>query len=314
MELVERLWSIELALGLSVTLGVPVERHTSAASHGGGTEEDPDPRVMKMKTSVVLVSSRWALLVLVLAAWLALSARADCEVDCARCSGRLWLQQTRISSIACVLQCEGRLNVGSSWGLCRGLLQGTESTPPEDEREMTENGPQQQHQEEKKYGGFIKRYGGFMKRYGGFMKRYGGFMKKAAELYAMEPDDVDRGREILSNSDVEVLANQVEDDSEREETARRDFLNARGGATGLEGVEKRYGGFMRRAFDSEGQRPLQKRYGGFMRRVGRPEWGEEIKRYGGFLKRSPQEDEEENEEDEEESLEMEKRYGGFMGF
>ncbi|KAL7880018.1 hypothetical protein SRHO_G00022720 [Serrasalmus rhombeus] len=278
-----------------------------------GLKRTPKQSVMMKPSSVVLVSSRWSLLLLLVVAWLALSARADCGADCARCSGRLGLQQTHISSIACVLQCEGRLNVGNSWGLCQGLLQATESTP-EAEQVTEENEPQQQHQEEKKYGGFMKRYGGFMKRYGGFMKRYGGFMKKAAELYGLEPDDIDHGREILSSSDVEVLANQVEDDSRKEEAAIRDFLNARGGAAGLEGMAKRYGGFMRRGYDPEAQRLLQKRYGGFMRRVGRPEWAEESKRYGGFLKRSPQEDEEEEEEEEEESSEMEKRYGGFMRF
>ncbi|KAI4881032.1 hypothetical protein NFI96_021801 [Prochilodus magdalenae] len=265
-----------------------------------------------MKPTLVLAKSRWSLLLPLLVAWLALSVRADCGAECARCAGRLRLQPTRISSLACVLQCEGRLNVGGSWGLCQGLLQATDSTP-EAEQETTESEPQQQHQEEKKYGGFMKRYGGFMKRYGGFMKRYGGFMKKAAELYGLEPDDVDHGREILTSNDAEVLASQVEDDGEREEATFRDFLNARAGAAGIEGVAKRYGGFMRRGYDPEGQRSLQKRYGGFMRRVGRPEWGEESKRYGGFLKRSPQEDEEE-EEEAEESSEMEKRYGGFMGF
>lgn len=208
---------------------------------------------------------------------------------------------------ACVLQCEGYLNVGDSWGLCQGLLA---EGAPEAEREA-ENDPQLQHREEKKYGGFMKRYGGFMKRYGGFMKRYGGFMKKAAELNGLEPDDIDHGREILSNSEVEVLTSQVEDDGEREETEMKDFLNARGGATGLESMAKRYGGFMRRGYDSDGQRSPQKRYGGFMRRVGRPEWGEESKRYGGFLKRTPQE---EQEDEAEESSEIEKRYGGFMGF
>ncbi|XP_066537940.1 proenkephalin b [Hoplias malabaricus] len=263
---------------------------------------------MMMKSAM---GCRWSLLLLlVLSAWLALTARADCGADCARCSGHLGLQQTHISSIACVLQCEGHLNIGSSWGLCQGLLQAAESTP-DSERASAENDSQQQHQEEKRYGGFMKRYGGFMKRYGGFMKRYGGFMKKAAELYGLEPDDIDRGREILSSSDAEVLANQVENDGEREETAIRDFLSARGEDAGL--VVKRYGGFMRRGYDSEGQRPLQKRYGGFMRRVGRPEWGEESKPYGGFLKRSPQYEEDEKEE-EEESSEIEKRYGGFMGF
>ncbi len=45
-----------------------------------------------------------------------------------------------------------------------------------------------------------------------------------------------------------------------------------------------------------------------MRRVGGPQWWQESKRYGGFLKRSQEEDEDEN------SPEIEKRYGGFMGY
>ncbi|XP_076828272.1 proenkephalin b [Brachyhypopomus gauderio] len=257
-----------------------------------------------MKPSVNLVSFRWTLF---LSACLALTVSADCGTDCAYCSMYLRLQQTDINNIACVLQCQGLLTSGGSWSLCQGLLQTAVSTPDAApvSREST---PNPQHQEEKKYGGFMRRYGGFMKRYGGFMKRYGGFMKKTAELYGLEPDDVDRSREILSKSDVDMLANQVEDDGEREEAAMRNTVNVKGGPVGLEGVAKRYGGFMRRGYASEGgARPLEKRYGGFMRRVGRPEW-EESKRYGGFLQRSPQE------EEEEESSEMEKRYGGFMGY
>lgn len=80
----------------------------------------------------------------------------------------------------CVLQCEGHLSTGGSWGACQDFLQTTESTPEAGQASTETYSLPQQHQEEKKYGGFMKRYGGFMKRYGGFMKRYGGFMKKAA--------------------------------------------------------------------------------------------------------------------------------------
>lgn len=197
------------------------------------------------------------------------------------------------------MACEERLNAGSSWSLCKRFMQNADSTADGEELDA------QQHQVDKKYGGFMKRYGGFMKRYGGFMKRYGGFMKKTAELYELEPED-DQNR-VLTNHDVEMLTNQVEADGEREGALGDDSKEAEG----VRGVAKRYGGFMKRGgfYDPESDvRPLQKRYGGFMRRVGRPEWWQETKRYGGFLKRSPEEDEDED------SFEIEKRYGGFMGY
>ncbi|XP_016112145.1 proenkephalin b [Sinocyclocheilus grahami] len=150
-----------------------------------------------------------------------------------------------------------------------------------------------------------------LKRYGSFMKRYGGFMKKTAELYGLEPEDVDQGRVILTNHDVEMLTNQVEADGRREEEALTDVHNSKGGAQGVKGMAKCYGGFMKRGpfYDLEsGVKALQKRYGGFMRRVGRPQWWQESKRYGDFLKCSQKEDEDEN------SSEIEKRYGGFMGY
>lgn len=84
-------------------------------------------------------------------------------------------------------------------------------------------------------------------------------MKKTAEFYGMEP-----GKAVLSDAEAEE-----------------------------EGVEKRYGGFMKRA---GGGGELHKRYGGFMRRVGEPQWN----------KRSREEDED--------LSGIEKRYGGFMGF
>lgn len=203
------------------------------------------------------------------------------------------------------MECEERLSAGSSWSLCKRFMQNADNTP-EGNRASTEKEllDTQQHPVDKKYGGF-------MKRYGGFMKRYGGFMKKTAELYGLGPEDVDHGREILTNHDVEMLANQVESDSEREKEALTDILESKGEAQGVKGMAKRYGGFMKRGqlYDLEsGVKALQKRYGGFMRRVGRPQWWQESKRYGGFLKRSQEEDEDENES------EIEKRYSRFMGY
>ncbi|XP_057192103.1 proenkephalin b [Triplophysa rosa] len=254
-----------------------------------------------MKFLTVPVSSRWTLLLV--SACLTLTARADCGTDCAFCATRLPLQHTDINSIECVLACEERLNAASSWSLCKRFMQNADSTPDGETQELDD----QQHQVDKKYGGFMKRYGGFMKRYGGFMKRYGGFMKKTAELYELEPED-DQERGVLTNHDVEMLTNQVEADGEREAALGDD---SKGGGEGTRGMAKRYGGFMKKGgfYEPESEeKPLEKRYGGFMRRVGRPEWWQETKRYGGFLKRSPEEDEDDD------SLEIEKRYGGFMGY
>ncbi|XP_067257682.1 proenkephalin b [Chanodichthys erythropterus] len=247
-----------------------------------------------MKTLTVPISSRWTLL---LSACLTLTARADCGENCALCARQLPLQLKDINSIECVLGCEEHMNAGGSWSLCKRFMQKADEFNQGSTE--TEHLDTQKHRED-------KRYGGFMKRYGGFMKRYGGFMKKTAELYGLEPEDVDQRNAILTNHDVEMLTNQVEADGEREAA-----LKDEGGAQGLKGVAKRYGGFMRRGglYDPEGVvKALQKRYGGFMRRVGQPQWLQENKRYGGFLKRSREEDEAEN------SSGIEKRYGGFMGF
>ncbi|KAL2085297.1 hypothetical protein ACEWY4_018617 [Coilia grayii] len=200
----------------------------------------------------------------------------------------------------------------------------------------------------KRYGGFMKRYGGFMKRYGGFMKKsdetYG------LEPDIMD-DDVDHGREILTfRTERGRGGDGREGEEEKAGDGVRDslrvllaelLLGVKGGgereeAGGAAGIAKRYGGFMRRSsiYDSlssrggggggaAGARPLQKRYGGFMRRVGWPEWLEESKRYGGFMRRSlggegegeaKEEEEEEEGGEEEQGPEMEKRYGGFMGY
>ncbi|XP_028825770.1 proenkephalin b [Denticeps clupeoides] len=230
----------------------------------------------------------------VLGACLALTVSADCGADCASCAGH-----GDVSPTMCVLQCEGELSVGGSWGLCRDLLRRANGAEGDSVLMETKQQEAQLHPLEKKYGGF-------MKRYGGFMKRYGGFMKKSDEL---QPDDVDHGWEILTSRDL--------GDHENQEEALSLLRQLLSGKEGSEGVAKRYGGFMRRggAYDSEGgTKPLQKRYGGFMRRVGRPEWLVEAKRYGGFLKRSKEEKEEDEDDDEEHEPEMEKRYGGFMGY
>ncbi|XP_052004343.1 proenkephalin b [Xyrauchen texanus] len=264
-----------------------------------------------MKPLTVPVSSRWTLLLLLLlSACLTPAASADCGTDCALCSVQLPLID--LNSVECVLQCEEHLNAGGSWSLCKRFMLNAENVP-ESNQASTENEhlDPQQHQVDKKYGGFMKRYGGFMKRYGGFMKRYGGFMKRTAELHGEKPEDMDQGGAILTYHDVEMLANQVEADGEREReeaAALRDVLDS---VEGVKGTTKRYGGFMKRAGlrDSESEvRPLQKRYGGFMRRVGQPEWWQENKRYGGFLRRTPEEN------DDEYSLELKKRYGGFMEY
>uniref|UniRef100_A0A673FSE3 Proenkephalin-A-like n=1 Tax=Sinocyclocheilus rhinocerous TaxID=307959 RepID=A0A673FSE3_9TELE len=241
----------------------------------------------------VPVNSRWTLL---LSAYLTLTASADCGEDCAYCSKQLPLQLIKIHSIECVVECEKHLNAGSSWSLCKRFMLNADNTPEGNRASTeTEHLDTQQHPVDKKYGGF--------------MKRYGGFMKKTAELYGLEPEDVDHGRAILTNHDVEMLANQVESDDEREEEALTDVFDSKGEAQSVKGMAKRYGGFMKRGqlYDLEsGVKALKKRYGGFMRRVGQPQWWQESKRYGGFLKRSQEEDEN--------SSEIEKRYGGFMGY
>lgn len=133
-----------------------------------------------------------------------------------------------------MLECEEQPNAGSSWSLCKRFMQNADNTP-EGNRASTQikHLDSQQHQVDKKYGGF-------MKRSESLVKRYGGFMKKAAEFYGLEPEDIDQGRAILTNHDVEMLANQVEADGEREEAA---LTRSKGG---VKSTVKRYGGFMRR--------------------------------------------------------------------
>lgn len=209
-----------------------------------------------------------------------------------------------------MIQCEGNFNSDSSWGLCQDLLQTTESTPKAEQVSTETTSIPEQHQDEKRYGGFMKRYGGFMKRYGGFMKRYGGFMKKAVELGWPDTEDLDRGRAILSTSEMKMLADQVEKDGEREEASMRDNLKEKEVVDSLDGVVKRYGGFMRRGYGTVGEvGPFRKRYGGFMRRVGRPDWWEEPKFYRGIPKRSAQEENYKGK-----VSELTKRYGGFMEY
>ncbi|XP_062377230.1 proenkephalin b [Sardina pilchardus] len=273
----------------------------------------------------------------ILSAYFALTAQADCGTDCAFCAVQERFRKSDINPTMCMWQCEADFSGGSSWGPCRDLLQSssaaaaaTAASESEDvpaEAEPQDGAP---HQLAKKYGGFMKRYGGFMKRYGGFMKRYGGFMKKSDETYGLSPgdvldDNVDHGREILT---FRTERGDGERGAADALSLLRELLAAKGADEAGGVVAKRYGGFMRRAgaYDSlsGGARPLQKRYGGFMRRVGWPEWLEESKRYGGFMRRSAgaeegaegeaAEEEEEEGAPEEQEPEMEKRYGGFMGY
>ncbi|XP_041923777.1 proenkephalin b isoform X1 [Alosa sapidissima] len=268
----------------------------------------------------------------ILSAYFALTAQADCGTDCAFCAVQERFRKSDINPTMCMWQCEADFSGGSSWGPCRDLLQSSSTAATESEDLPVETEPQDsaQHQLAKKYGGFMKRYGGFMKRYGGFMKRYGGFMKKSDETYGLSAsdvinDDVDHGREILT---FRTERGDSEKGTVDALSLLRELLAAKGAdEAGGGSMAKRYGGFMRRAgvYDSlsGGARPLQKRYGGFMRRVGWPEWLEESKRYGGFMRRSagPEEGveeevgaEEEEGAPEEQEPDMEKRYGGFMGY
>ncbi|KAI1889112.1 hypothetical protein AGOR_G00175720 [Albula goreensis] len=242
---------------------------------------------------------------LVASACLVLMVRAECDKDCAFCTYHMDGQKTEINTLTCTLECEGKLTPKRSWDLCKDVLQGKKSDSLTDEDQgATESVTHEDNDEHQ-----------LAKKYGGFMKRYGGFMKKTAELYNVEPDDEDHGREILAKRYGGFMKKDGEHGVDTL-TILNEILNAegaRGGQADREGeILKRYGGFMRsikRSSDLEdGIKELQKRYGGFMRRVGRPEWKEDHKRYGGFLRRSWEDDGENNSES------VEKRYGGFMDY
>lgn len=135
------------------------------------------------------------------------------------------------------------------------------------------------------------------KKYGGFMKRYGGFMSRRSS--STEDTLNDPGNQEEDNIRLEILKILNEAANQESES----------GHQGGEEVKK-YGGFMRRAEADVGKgdlleavfgRGLKKRYGGFMRRVGRPEWLVESSKSAGVLKRAW-----------ENGNELRKRYGGFM--
>ncbi|MEE6463925.1 hypothetical protein FKM82_006105 [Ascaphus truei] len=255
---------------------------------------------------------RHCCLVLALTTYLFVEIRTECSKDCATCVYHLG-QQAEINSVACTLECEGKLPSAKVWGTCKELVMQMAKVDVAQEGEKNQDNNDDNHL--------------LAKKYGGFMKRYGGFMKKMDELYHVEPEE--DGGERLSkkyggfmkkefDGDTSVLLKELLGTSGDPETGNyRDNNSETPGE-----MNKRYGGFMRgyrRSPELEDEsRELQKRYGGFMRRVGRPEWWQDYqKRYGGFMRRfadsSPPSDED-GESYSKEIPEMEKRYGGFMRF
>ncbi|XP_061926598.1 proenkephalin-A-like [Entelurus aequoreus] len=238
----------------------------------------------------------WMLLV---GACVSLVLGTDCGKECALCVYHLLGQDPLLgpdpgSTLqTCSLECDGELD-SQKLRLCWEILLEEESrvplggdVRPQEESESTaliranvEDETSPAHQ--------------LTKKYGGFMKRYGGFMSRRSSSEGLFGDS--------ANSD-------------KEERARLVILKILNAAHGGEGGDdageaaKRYGGFMRRADDTEVQgdlleavlgRGLRKRYGGFMRRVGRPEWLVDSYKNGGASKRAW------------ENGELQKRYGGFM--
>ncbi|KAJ8376673.1 hypothetical protein SKAU_G00072530 [Synaphobranchus kaupii] len=219
---------------------------------------------------------------LVLSACLVLMVRAECDKDCAYCTYHMQGRQTEINALTCTLECEGKLAPKRSWDLCKGVLLGEKhgSLAVEDQS-VTESAKQENDEHQ------------LAKKYGGFMKRYGGFMKKTAELYDVEADDEDHGREILAKRYGGFMKKDGEHGADTLGILN-DILNtesSKGGRADWDGeILKRYGGFMRsikRSTDLEdGIKELQKR-------------------------RSWEEDGESNSEN---MPDMEKRYGGFMDY
>nr|AAF44658.1 proenkephalin [Neoceratodus forsteri] len=258
-------------------------------------------------------------LLLVFCACLILAVRAECSKDCAHCTYHLG-QHADINPLSCTLECEGKLPSVRSWDMCKELLQvGKPEIMQEGETASVENDKENDEQRM------------FAKRYGGFMKRYGGFMKKMDELYHIEPEDENNGREILAKryggfmkkdpeagslTDSSDLLRDLLYTGENREADHYVECNEKDG-----NIMKRYGGFMRSLKRSSDQddvaKDLQKRYGGFMRRVGRPEWKlDNQKRYGGFMRRFADAllSDEDGEIYSKEVPDIEKRYGGFMGY
>ncbi|KAJ8413308.1 hypothetical protein AAFF_G00093040 [Aldrovandia affinis] len=292
-----------LQLPTTVSTGIPDHGVSHCTKNSqeetcGSLPRDPE------EPMALSVSPCW---MLVLSACLVPMATAECDKDCAYCIYHMQGRQTEINTLTCTLECEGKLTPKRSWDLCKDVLQGDKPDSLTEEDQGTTESVNLENDEHQ-----------LAKKYGGFMKRYGGFMKKTAELYDVEPDDEDHGREILAKR----YGGFMKKDGEHRVDALNilnDIVNAEGG-TGAQAdrdgeILKRYGGFMRSVKRSseleEGIKELQKRYGGFMRRVGRPEWKEDKKRYGGFLRRSWEEDGENNSES---VPDMEKRYGGFMDY
>uniref|UniRef100_A0A671P441 Proenkephalin b n=1 Tax=Sinocyclocheilus anshuiensis TaxID=1608454 RepID=A0A671P441_9TELE len=174
----------------------------------------------------------------------------------------------------CVGECREHLNAGSSWSLCKSFIQNADNTPEGNRASTaTEHLNTQQHPVDKIYGGFIKAVWEFYEALWRIHE------ENCRAIWAGA-----RGRWTR----LRLMAGG---------RALTDIHDSKGGAQGVKGMAKRYGGFMKRGqfYDLDNEvKALQKRYGGFMRCVGRPQWWQESKRYGGFLKRSQKEDEDEN--------------------
>ncbi|KAM4688753.1 proenkephalin-A [Discoglossus pictus] len=255
---------------------------------------------------------RHCCLVLAVSTYLFVVIRAECSKDCASCAYHIG-QQTEINSVACTLECEGKLPSAKAWGMCKELLQVAKG-------DNVQEGEKEQDNSDSHY---------VAKKYGGFMKRYGGFMKKMDELYGAEPEEDGNGGEILAKKYGGFMKKEFDGDTAE---LLRELLgtsgdpengNYRDNNSEIPGeISKRYGGFMRnyrRSTDLEDEaRDQHKRYGGFMRRVGRPEWWQDYqKRYGGFMRRFADSflpSDEDGESYSKEVPEMDKRYGGFMRF
>ncbi|OCT74748.1 proenkephalin-A-A [Xenopus laevis] len=260
------------------------------------------------------LEARHCCMFLLVFASLSVEIRADCSKDCASCALHLG-QQREINSLACTLECEGKLPSAKAWGTCKELLLLTKV-------DNVQDGEKYQDNNDSHYAA---------KKYGGFMKRYGGFMKKMDELYHAEPEEDDAGGEILAKKYGGFMKKEYDSDRDAADLLREllatsgdpesSIYHDNNSETPGE-INKRYGGFMRgyrRSTDLEDETSgIQKRYGGFMRRVGRPEWWEDYqKRYGGFMRRFTDSflpSDEDGESYSKENPDMEKRYGGFMRF
>ncbi|XP_028833924.1 proenkephalin-A-like [Denticeps clupeoides] len=253
--------------------------------------------------ALLMAALFWPLLLLLLGPWRALTVRADCGTECARCLSRPLGRDADGDAAGCTLECKGTVNT-RMMELCRDLSPEEDKLPVGNVLDQEKEGDAApQHKLDKKYGGFMKRFGSFVMKkaaeIGGSdapadaegavqaSKRYGGFMKKK-----------DAGSDHEDDRQLQVLREFLSGGLAAETSGQRNGE-----------VTKRYGGFMKslqEGQEGEEGRDLQKRYGGFMRRVGRPEWLDDPKTYNEMLKRSWGEREESS------VPQMEKRYGGFM--